>query len=186
MVRALIAVLVLSSTADAQLFRRRAAVVKRVVVQQVVVPQVQTLFLVAPPSYYGAPAYRAPAPAVKAVSSDMQQIIESLTLITGALAILEQRLDRIEGGGSDDVHVMPPEPVPAVPRIIEQQCGMCHTGPEAKGDFQLSSLTTPESRLKAAGKVSLGLMPLDENGQPATITMETRNQLLSALRELGL
>jgi len=181
--RAIIFVLVLASTADAQLFRRRA-VVKRVVVQQVVaVPQVQTLFLVAPPSYYGAPAYRAPAPAVKSVESDdLQQIIESLALIAGALGDLEKRMDRMEGVSAD---VLPPQPVPAVPRVIEQQCGKCHTGPEAKGDFELALLITPEARLKAAGKISLGLMPLGEDEQPATIPMETRDQLLSALKEMG-
>ena len=190
MVKGLIAAMLMTSTAEAACCVQRV-VVKRVVQQVIPVVPVQTLFLVAPPSYYGAAKYSPPAarPApVKSTSLD-EQIIAQLERIAAALANLEARMDRLEHGGNDVIPVddvvpvddPPPEPVPAAPLVIHENCGKCHIGQEAKGDFDLSMLTIESRNLMARAMVANGKMPIDADGHPVTITRELRSQLLHAL-----
>jgi hypothetical protein len=156
------------------------AVQKVVATKAVAVVPTQTLFLVAPPSYYGAPQYQAPAP----VKSQQDRVEELLEAIARGLSNLQaevtsqgQRIQALEGADP------PVPPVPAMPLVIQQQCGMCHDGEASEGDFRLSDLTDPRMRARAAGLVSLGKMPRDPEGRGVDVGPQIREQLLAAFRE---
>ena len=194
MIKGLIGAVLLSSTVDAACCVQRV-IVKRVVQQVIPVVPVQTLFLVAPPSYYGAAQYSPPSahPApVKSTSID-EQIVVQLERIAAALGDLEARMDRLEHGGNgvvpmDDVVPVddpPPDPIPAAPLVIHETCGKCHIGQEAKGDFDLSMLTIANRNLMARAMVANGKMPVDAEGHPVTITPDLRSELLRALEGIG-
>lgn len=152
---------------------------QRVIVRkQVAVPvqTVQTLFLVAPPSYYGQPSYTPPKPQQQASqAAESPDVLAILEKIAKGLQNLDERVAALESNGP------PPVPTPAVPLVIEQQCGKCHTGNEPKGQFDLSMLSDPRKLALATGMVELGKMPRDDSG-PVNLPAETRSQLLSALK----
>lgn len=202
MTRGLIVLALLAANtqdASGQLFRRSRSY-KVVVRTQVVpvVPVVQTLFLVAPPSFYGAATYTPPSTVRQetTVSRTQEQIVDTLTKVVEALAVLELRMDRIEGidGHGDNgvvpvddevVPVQPPEPVVVIPRAIKESCGKCHTRPEAKGDFWLAMLLESRRNLMARAMVANSKMPLDAHGDPATITPALRAKLLHILEGMN-
>ena len=179
--------LLIAGQASAACCGQRAIRRPVVVRTQQVVP-VQTLFLVAPPSFYGAARYTPPAVA-KQTRTESEQIISALTKIVKALAGLEQRLDAIEAGHVSPVAnqysqsgLAPPEPVPVVPLVVLQNCAKCHTAPEAKGGFDLTQLSDPRKALMAEAMVANGKMPLNEDSDPITLTPTLRKQLLNSLK----
>ena len=147
-------------------------------VAQVQVVPFQTLFLVAPPAYYGTPQYTPPA-AAKAVESDDDKVISALTKIVAALAALEERMNLLDG--HTGVSSLPPAPGPEVPLVVLQNCAKCHTAPEARGGFDLSMLGDPRKALMAEAMVANGKMPLNSDDEPIDLTPVLRKQLIDTL-----
>lgn len=181
--------LLVTTQANAQLFRRNC--VKRVVVQQVVqqviAAPIQTLFLVAPPSFYGAPSYTPPAEARRRRGDDEQtkQIVDTLSRVVTTLVALEKRVGSIETEISD-LQVPPAPPIPPVriPTIVQEQCSKCHTGDEPKGDFRLSDLGDPNKLLMSQALVANGKMPLDAGDEPMDLAPHVRSELFAALKKM--
>jgi len=130
-------VLILGSTADAQLFRRNRVKVVRQIVQVPVAVPIQTLFLVAPPSYYGTPQYSPPAEARRRGGGN-QEIIETLSRVVSTLVSLEARIKALE----ERPDPLPPEPAEPplpptrIPTIVAEHCGKCHGGDKSKGGLR--------------------------------------------------
>lgn len=169
--------------ADAQLFRRP---MKRVVVRQQVlaVSPVQTLFLVAPPSYYGAPSYTPPQEARRRGGGN-QEIIDTLARVVSTIVALEGRIVALEKSTHE-----PPEPVePAfpdvrLPTVIVESCAKCHGGDKSKGDFRLSELGNPNKLLMAQAMVANAKMPLDAQSDPVELPPHVRAELFDALKKM--
>lgn len=64
--------------------------------------------------------------------------------------------------------------------IVSASCVRCHSGPEPKGNLNLTDVTklSREQRLDVGSKAFLGLMPLNAGGTPAPLPDETANFLL--------
>lgn len=173
----------MTQQAEAQIFRRRP--MKRVVVRQQVlaVPQVQTLFLVAPPSYYGAPQYTPPQEARRRGGN--QEIIDTLARVVSTVVALEGRIAALEESAHE-----PPEPVdPAfpdvrLPTVIVESCAKCHGGDKSKGDFRLSDLGNPNKLLMAQAMVANAKMPLDAEDDPVELPPHVRAELFQALKKM--
>jgi len=176
-----------SGQAEAQLFRRRP--MKRVIVRQqiIAVPQVQTLFLVAPPSYYGVPSYTPPQVAGRRRDHDHAEIVATLGQIVDKLVALSQRVGAIEDDRVEPVEppvVAPPQPSVRLPTVVVESCGKCHGGDQSKGDFSLSELGSPNRLLMSLAMVANSKMPLDADGNVVDLAPHVRAELFSALKKM--
>jgi len=186
MVRVMIGVLILGSTADAQIFRRRSHVkIVRQIVQVPVAVPVQTLFLVAPPSYYGTPTYTPPTEARRRWGGN-QEIVDTLSRVVSTLVSLEARITTLEekSDPAPPEPVEPPLPDVRIPTVVAEHCGKCHGGDEVKGDFRLSDLANPNKLLMATALVANDKMPLDADGDPVELAPHVRHELQAALKKM--
>lgn len=189
MVRAIIGVLILGSTADAQLFGRRTHVkIIRQIVQVPVAVPIQTLFLVAPPSYYGTPQYTPPEEARRR-GGGYQEIVDTLSRVVSTLVALEGRITALEERPAPEPpepDEPPPPPLPPVriPTIVAELCGKCHSGDDIKGDFRLSDLANPNKLLLSLALVANDKMPLDADGNPVELAPHVRHELQAALKKM--
>lgn len=187
MLRSLILTLTITmfaSEADAQLFRRRPQ--KRIVVQQQIlaIPQVQTLFLVAPPSYYGVPQYTPPQIGRRR-DHDHKEIVDNLGLLVDKLVALTQRVGALENDEPvEPPVVIPPPPLVRLPLIVKESCSKCHGGEEHKGDFSLSELWNPNRLLMSQAMVANNKMPLDADGNVLDLPPHERAELFQALKKM--
>jgi len=190
MLRSLIVLTIMLVTpqADAQLFRRRP--MKRVVVKQqvVVVPQVQTLFLVAPPSFYGTPSYTPPQIGRRRDHSHAELVaaVDTLSLVVDKLVALTARVRALESD-QDPVEppvVIPPPPPVRLPLIVQETCSKCHGGDQHKGDFSLSELGNPNRLLMSQAMVANNKMPLDADGNVVDLAPHVRAELFQALKKM--
>jgi len=182
MVRVMMTVLILSSTADAQLFRRNRVKIVRQIVQVPVAVPIQTLFLVAPPSYYGTPQYTPPAEARRRGGGN-QEIIETLSRVVSTLVSLEARITALE----ETPVPLPPDPVEPlvrIPTVVAEHCGKCHGGDKSKGELRLSDLGNPNKLLLARALVANSKMPLDKTGDPVELAPHVRQELIDALKKM--
>jgi len=185
MVRVMMTVLILSSIADAQLFRRNRVKVVRQIVQVPVAVPIQTLFLVAPPSFYGTPQYSPPAEARRRGGGN-QEIIETLSRVVSTLVALEARIAALE----ETPVPLPPEPVEPplplvrIPTIVSEHCGKCHGGDKSEGKLRLSDLGNPNKLLLARALVANNKMPLDKTGDPVELAPHIRQELIDALKKM--
>lgn len=185
--RTLLIVLMLATAADAQIFRRRMQ--KQVVVKQVLVQSaVQTLFLVAPPSYYGVPAYTPPQAAAARTEPEERlrpdtRVLQTLQKVVETLVSLEERISSLE---SQPGQPPPPEPPPLIriPLVVQENCGKCHSGPEAKGDFNLNALGDPKKLLMSQAMVLNSKMPLDADGEVVELKPYIRAEIFAALKKM--
>lgn len=189
MLRSLILTLTITmfaSEAEAQLFRRRPQ--KRVIVQQqiIAVPQVQTLFLVAPPGYYGVPTYTPPQIGRRR-DHDHNEIVATLGQIVDRLVALSERVGALEDDQIEPVEppvVAPPQPLVRLPLIVKESCSKCHGGEEHKGDFSLSELWNPNRLLMSQAMVANNKMPLDAEGNVVDLPPHERAELFQALKKM--
>ena len=188
MLRSLIvlAIMLVTPQADAQLFRR--SMKSRVVVQQqfVAVPQVQTLFLVAPPSYYGVPTYTPPQVGRRR-DHDHNEIVSTLSKIVDTLTSLSARVGVLETNVTEPMEppvVIPPLPSVRLPLVVVESCSKCHGGDEHKGDFSLSQLGNPNRLLMSMAMVANNKMPLDEDGNLVDLAPHVRAELFQALKKM--
>ena len=178
--RGLCVVLVLAGTVEARCFSNRVVVRRVAAVQQVVQPVVPVAFVIASPStFYGAPQYSTPAQAARreapSPSPQASKTDSLLERIVTGMENLEKRMDALEA------RMGPPEPEPAVPIVVHNQCAKCHTGSDAQSDFELSDLSDPKVAGLAHQMVDDGKMPLDMNKKPVQLDPVTRKELLAAL-----
>jgi len=182
--RVLLIVIAIASSADAQLFRRRP--MNKVVVQRqvVVVPQVQTLFLVAPPSFYGTPQYTPPQIGRRR-DHDHNEIVATLGQIVDKLVALSSRVEAIERVGPvEPPVVLPPQPLVRLPLVVKESCGKCHGGDAHKGDFSLSELWNPNRLLMSQAMVANNKMPLDADDNVLDLPPHERAELFAALKKM--
>lgn len=173
---------------EAQLFRRQRPM-KRVIVRQqiVTVPQVQTLFLVAPPSYYGVPQYTPPQVAGRRRDHDHAEIVSTLSKVVDTLTSLTARVGALEISVTEPVEppvVIPPPPSVRLPLIVKETCGKCHGGDQSKGEFSLSELGNPNRLLMSQAMVANTKMPLDADGNVLDLAPHVRSELFAALKKM--
>ena len=161
-------------TSGRPFFRQRIRPKARVNVQQVIAAP-QTLFLVAPPSYYGVPDRTPPAVAGRRDATN-SALVQGMTSMGELLLVLEQRLGRLESR-----RVVVPLAAPSWPPLLSQKCGRCHDGDDPKGGFHLEQLSNPARRLLAQAFVLNAKMPLDADGEAAVISGEDRAAILAAI-----
>ena len=164
---------------------------RTVVVDVQRVQQVQTLFLVAPPSYYGAVNYSPPAVAAGSRASNDAEIVKTLGEIAATLARLQTRVVALEEPAWPQITPPPPPPPPPQPvpafaaaDLIEQRCAKCHTGDEPAGKFSLAELSLSHRADLARAYVANSKMPLDGDNEPIELTPDDRQKLLEAFDTL--